>query len=122
VVCHPPRRRRVRRVQAGPVHTLAGLLAHPDQLAALRADPAALLPAVVEEGVRWVAPIGTQTRQAVADVELGGAIVPARAPAGALVSSACRDEARFDDPDRPPVFRGWEFRAPRNLDVLLLGR
>jgi hypothetical protein len=23
------------------------------------------------------------------------------------------------DPERPPVFRGWEFRAPRNLDVLL---
>jgi cytochrome P450 len=23
------------------------------------------------------------------------------------------------DPDRPPEFRGWEFRAPRNLDVLL---
>jgi cytochrome P450 len=149
--------------------TLAGLLAHPDQLAAVRADPAALLPAVVDEGLRWVAPIGTQTRQAVADIELGGATIPAGAPVGALVSSACRDEARFDDPDRydvfrprqahlafgagrhfcaghafsraqirialevllarfpalaldpdrPPVFRGWEFRAPRNLDVLL---
>ena len=23
------------------------------------------------------------------------------------------------DPARPPVFRGWEFRAPRRLDVLL---
>jgi cytochrome P450 len=23
------------------------------------------------------------------------------------------------DPARPPVFRGWEFRAPRNLDVIL---
>jgi len=23
------------------------------------------------------------------------------------------------DPSRPPVFRGWEFRAPRRLDVLL---
>jgi cytochrome P450 len=151
--------------------TLAGLLGDPGQLAAVRADPAALLPAVVEEGLRWVAPIGTQTRQAVADVELGGVTIPAGAPVGALVSSACRDESRFDDPDRfdifrprrahlafgagrhfcaghafsrsqirialevllarfpalaldpgrPPVFRGWEFRAPRNLDVLLLG-
>jgi cytochrome P450 len=149
--------------------TLAGLLTHPDQLDAVRADPAALLPAVVDEGLRWVAPIGTQTRQAVTDVDLGGATIPAGAPVGALVSSACRDETRFDDPDRfdifrtrrahlafgagrhfcaghafsraqirialevllsrfpalaldpgrPPVFRGWEFRAPRNLDVLL---
>lgn len=152
--------------------TLVGLLSNPDQLAAVRADPAGLLPAVVEEGLRWVAPIGTQTRQAVADIELGGATIPAGAPVGALVSSACRDETRFTDPDRfdifrprrshlafgagrhfcaghafsraqirialevllarfpalaldpdrPPVFRGWEFRAPRNVDVLLQGR
>jgi cytochrome P450 len=148
--------------------TLAGLLSHPDQRAAVR-DDHELLPAVVEEGLRWVAPIGTQTRQAVTDVELGGATIPAGAPVGALVSSACRDERRFADPDRfdifrprqaslafgagrhfcaghafsraqiriaidvllqrfpglaldparPPVFRGWEFRAPRNLDVIL---
>jgi hypothetical protein len=23
--------------------------------------------------------------------------------------------------ERPPVFTGWEFRAPRNLDVVLRG-
>jgi cytochrome P450 len=148
--------------------TLVGLLSHPDQRAAVR-DDHGLLPAVVEEGLRWMAPIGTQTRQAGADVQLGGATIPAGAPVGALVSSACRDEQRFADPDRfdifrprqanlafgagrhfcaghafsraqiriaidvllrrfpglaldparPPVFRGWEFRAPRNLDVIL---
>jgi cytochrome P450 len=150
--------------------TLVGLLGRPDQLAAVR-DDHGLLPAVVEEGLRWVAPIGTQTRQAVTDVELGGATIPAGAPVGALVSSACRDERRFAEPDRfdifrprqaslafgagrhfcaghafsraqiriaidvllsrfpcvaldparPPVFRGWEFRAPRNVDVILSG-
>ena len=26
------------------------------------------------------------------------------------------------DPARPPEFRGWEFRAPRRLDVLLQAR
>jgi cytochrome P450 len=148
--------------------TLVGLLSQPDQRAAVR-DDHGLLPAVVEEGLRWMAPIGTQTRQAVADVQLGGATIPAGAPVGALVSSACRDEQRFADPDRfdifrprqanlafgarrhfcaghafsraqiriaidvllrrfpglaldparPPVFRGWEFRAPRHLDVIL---
>ena len=151
----------------GAGSTLVGLLSHPAQLAAVRDDPDRLLPAAVEEGLRWVAPIGTQTRQAVTDVDLGGATIPAGAPVGALVSSACRDESRFADPDRfdifrprqvnlafgagrhfcaghafsraqiriaidvllrrfpalaldparPPVFRGWEFRAPRNLDV-----
>src|SRR5579871_5144923 len=42
---------------------LAGLLASPDQLAAVRDDPAGLVPAAVEEGLRWVSTIGTQTRQ-----------------------------------------------------------
>jgi cytochrome P450 len=150
--------------------TLAALLASPDQLAAVRSDPA-LLPAAVEEGLRWVSPIGTQTRQAAGNQELAGVTIPDGAPIGALVSAANRDEARFADPDRfdlfrprqtnlafgggrhfcaghafsraqitialevllerfprlaldesrPPVFRGWEFRAPRNLDVLLRG-
>jgi cytochrome P450 len=153
----------------GAGSTLAGLLASPAQLAAVRDDPQQLLPAAVEEGLRWVAPIGTQTRQAVADTRLGDVTIPAGGPVGALVSSASRDETKFDDPDRfdifrprpahlafgagrhfcaghafsraqiriaiemllqrfpaisldparPPVFRGWGFRAPRNLDVLL---
>jgi cytochrome P450 len=153
----------------GAGSTLVGLLSSTDQLDAVRSDPETLLPAAVEEGLRWVAPIGTQTRQAVADTELAGVRIPAGAPVGPLVSSANRDETRFTspdrfdifrprpahlafgagrhfcvghafsraqiriaievllrryprlalDPDRPPVFRGWEFRAPRRLDVLL---
>jgi len=149
--------------------TLAGLLSHPGQLSAVRDDPAGLLPAAVEEGLRWVSPIGTQTRQAAVDAELGGVTLPRGAPVGSLVSSANRDETKFADPDRfdifrprsanlafgagrhfcaghafsraqvriaievlirrfpklaldpdrPPEFRGWEFRAPRRLDVLL---
>ena len=84
---------------------LAGLLASPGQLAAVRDDPAGLVPAVVEEGLRWVSPIGTQTRQAVADTELGGVTIPGGAPVGSLVSSANRDEAKFTDPDRFDIFR-----------------
>jgi cytochrome P450 len=153
----------------GAGSTLAGLLSNPGQLAAVRSEPDTLLAAAVEEGLRWVAPIGTQTRQVVADTELAGVRLPAGSPVGPLVSSANRDEARFTDPDRfdifrrrqahlafgagrhfcvghafsraqiriaievllrryprlstdpdqPPVFRGWEFRAPRRLDVLL---
>jgi cytochrome P450 len=151
--------------------TLVGLLSDRAQLDAVRDDPDGLLPAAVEEGLRWVAPIGTQTRQAVTDTVLGGARIPRGAAVGALVSSAGRDETKFDDPDRfdifrrrrpnlafgagrhfcaghafsraqiriaievllrqypalaldparPPEFRGWEFRAPRRLDVLLGG-
>jgi cytochrome P450 len=152
----------------GAGSTLAALLANRDQLDAVRDDPG-LLPAAIDEGLRWMSPIGTQTRQAVTDADLGGALIPAGAPVGALVSAANRDERKFEDPDRfdvfrprqanlafgggrhfcaghafsraqiriaievllqryprialdlarPPEFRGWEFRAPRNVDVLL---
>jgi cytochrome P450 len=85
--------------------TLAGLLQNPAQLDAVRQDPEGLLPAAVEEGLRWVSPIGTQTRQAATDIELGGAVIPAGAPVGALVSAANRDQARFQDPDRFDIHR-----------------
>lgn len=77
---------------------LYGLLTSPDQLALVRAEPERWDDAV-HEGLRWVAPIGTQTRQARADVEIGGAVIPAGAAVGAVVASACRDEAEFADPD-----------------------
>lgn len=77
---------------------LYGLLTDPDQLALVRADPERWDDAV-HEGLRWVAPIGTQTRQAIDDVEVGGTVIPRGAAVGAVVASACRDEAEFDDPD-----------------------
>ena len=83
---------------------LCGLLSDPAQLALLRAEPERWDDAV-QEGLRWVAPIGTQTRQAVVDVEVGSAMIPAGAAVGAVVSSACRDEAEFDDPDRFDIRR-----------------
>ncbi|HEY7379702.1 MAG TPA: cytochrome P450 [Gaiella sp.] len=147
--------------------TVVGLL-ESGQSEALAAEPARLVRDAVEEGLRWVSPIGTQTRRALVETELGGAIVPAGANLGVLVSSANRDETvwgptadeydlfrprrnhaafgfgphfcsghhfsrvqmriaiqrlfeRFPglqlDPERPPVFNGWEFRAPQHLRV-----
>ncbi len=87
---------------------LLGLLQDPGQLALVRSEPA-LWDDAVHEGLRWVAPIGTQTRQAVTDVEVAGTVIPAGAPVGAVVASACRDEAEFDDPDRFDIRRR---RAP----------
>jgi cytochrome P450 len=77
---------------------LVGLLENPDQLALLREEPKRWDDAV-HEGLRWVAPIGTQTRESARDVELGGAMIPAGQTVCAVVSSACRDEREFDDPD-----------------------
>jgi cytochrome P450 len=71
--------------------TVVGLL-ESGQAAAVAGDPAGLVGAAVEEGLRWVSPIGTQTRRAVAETDLGGVTLPAGANVGLLVSSANRDE------------------------------
>ena len=148
--------------------TLVGLL-ESRQVRAVT-DDLTLVRDAIEEGLRWISPIGTQTRRALGDVELGGVTVPAGANLGLLVSSANRDEGvwgetadSFDlfrprrnhaafgfgshfcsghhfsrvqmrialtrllerfpglqlDPERPPVFDGWEFRAPQHLHVRL---
>lgn len=85
---------------------LAGLLAHPEQLAWLRENPQAWDDAV-HEALRWVAPIGTMQATALVDVELGGAVIPQGAFVSAVVSSACHDEALFDRPEE------FDIRRPR---------
>ena len=50
---------------------MLALVHHPDQLAALRADPS-LLPDAVEEMLRWSNPLHYFRRTAVEDTELGG--------------------------------------------------
>jgi cytochrome P450 len=73
--------------------TLVGLLQHPDQLAAVSADPDALVRRAVDEGIRWVSPIGTQGRCAGPDVEIHGVVIPEGEGVGFMVPSANRDEA-----------------------------
>ncbi len=71
--------------------TVAGLL-ESGQALALAADPSGLVRDAIEEGLRWVSPIGTQTRRVVVETELGGVTLPVGANLGVLVSSANRDE------------------------------
>jgi cytochrome P450 len=66
------------------------LLRHPDQLAAVRADPA-LIPAAVEEGLRWTAPIGNLLRGVAPGTALGGVDLPEDARVILVVASANRD-------------------------------
>ena len=84
--------------------TLA-LLTSPAQLARLRADPA-LLPAAVEELVRYANPLNHATeRFTLEPVDIGGVTIPAREWVLCVTSSANRDPARFPDPDRLDVGR-----------------
>jgi cytochrome P450 len=125
-----------------------------------------LIPQAIDEGLRWVAPIGTFMRTALVDTEVAGIPIPKGAAVSLILASANRDEAKFQDPDRfdlhradaghvsfglgshfcvgrwfakaqvdillnvlldalpdlalaaPPVFRGWEFRAPQALRII----
>jgi cytochrome P450 len=79
-------------------HLLSGALhalwEHPDQRAALAADPS-LVPGAVEECLRWVTPIQAFARTATVDAEIGGEPVPADAFVVMLYASANRDETAF---------------------------
>jgi cytochrome P450 len=83
---------------------LIALLAHPEALDRLRADPSGL-PRAVDEMLRWWTPVMVFRRTATADVDLAGA--PVRAGDKVVVSftSANRDEAVFAEPDRFDVTR-----------------
>lgn len=75
---------------------LQALLAHPDQLAALRADPS-LIPGAVEEILRWANPLHYFRRTATADTELSGVPIAAGEKVAMMYTSANRDEAVFAD-------------------------
>jgi cytochrome P450 len=76
------------------------LLAHPDQLAALRGDTT-LMPRAVEELLRWCGPqLLTILRYTREDVEIGGVLIEAGEPVTAAIVAANRDPRAFADPDR----------------------
>jgi cytochrome P450/ferredoxin-NADP reductase len=79
--------------------TLLGLFTRPEQLARVAADPAELAAMAVNEGLRWIAPIGAIERQASVDTEVAGVHIPAGAIVEAVIASANRDETRYEDPD-----------------------
>ncbi len=78
---------------------VVALLEHPDQLAALRADPG-LAAGAVEEMLRWANPVHYMRRTATADTELAGVAIPAGSKVAMYYTSANRDESVFDDPQR----------------------
>ena len=88
----------------GSASCLYGLLADPQQLQLVRDEPERWDDAV-HEGLRWVAPIGTQVRQPTTDVQIAGIVIPAGQPVAAVIASACRDEALWEDPDRFDITR-----------------
>ncbi|WP_330234787.1 cytochrome P450 [Streptomyces sp. NBC_00566] len=82
----------------------ANLLAHPDQLAAVRADHS-LIPRAFAETLRFTPPVHMIMRQSATEVELSGGTIPAGVTVTCLIGAANRDENRYRDPDRFDIFR-----------------
>jgi cytochrome P450 len=83
---------------------VSALLEHPDQLARVAADPA-LVPAAIEETLRFDPPIQIVFRVATEDTEIAGTRIPRGSFVAPLLGSANRDERQFPDPDRFDVGR-----------------
>jgi cytochrome P450 len=77
---------------------------HPDQRHELISDRS-LIPAAVEESLRYEPPSPVQARYVARDVELYGHTVTEGSYMLLLNGSANRDEARFTDPDRYDIHR-----------------
>lgn len=88
----------------GSSNLLAGLLANPEQLEAVRQDRK-LIPQVIEEGLRWETPVVSLQRCTTKAVTLGGVELPEGAALDVVIGSANRDERQFQDPERFDIQR-----------------
>lgn len=79
-------------------------LTHPDQLAALKADPK-LIAAAVEEILRWDPPITMTSRIAPEAMEVGGEAIGEKEALITVLRAANRDPAVFEAPDRFDITR-----------------
>ena len=77
---------------------------HPDQRAALVAEPS-LIPNAVEEILRYEAPSPVQGRRTTCEIELHGSVIPKGGKVLLLTGSAGRDEREYPDADRFDVTR-----------------
>ncbi|WP_431952009.1 cytochrome P450 family protein [Actinacidiphila sp. bgisy167] len=91
-------------------NTVLALLQAPQQLAQVRANPA-LLPAAIEEVLRYDSPVNISSpRWAAEPITLSGVTVPAGEPLLISIMSANRDADHFDDPDRFDIHRDHSVR------------
>jgi cytochrome P450 len=83
---------------------LFGLMTHPDQFAALKADRA-LMPQAIEESVRWESPLLITSRETSTDTVLNGVEIPKGTGVVTNVGSANHDTTRWADGDEFDIFR-----------------
>lgn len=86
------------------------LLTHPEQLRAVEQDRS-LIPAAVEEGIRYETPLTTVIRTVTRDVELHGEKIPAGATTQLCMGAANRDDSRW------PNANAFDIHRPRQAHV-----
>ena len=95
-------------------HGVHELLRHPDQIALLNTQPE-LGETMIDEVLRYQAPIQINNRRSTADTRMGGVDLPAGTSVHMMVNAANRDPAQFPDPDRFDITR----RPNRHLSLAL---
>jgi len=80
------------------------LVANPDAMAAVRGDPS-LCENLMEEALRFEAPVQGLFQIAKGDIEIGGVNIPAGAMLMTLYAAGNRDPRHFDDPERFDLHR-----------------
>lgn len=80
------------------------LFDQPEAVARLRAEPR-LIPAAIEEALRFDAPVQSLMRETTTEVTLHGVTLPKRTLVTILYGAANRDERKYPDPDRFVVDR-----------------
>jgi cytochrome P450 len=85
-------------------NSLFHLASFPDQRGLIRRDPA-ILPAAIEELVRFDAPLQVLARTTTRDVPMHDDVIPAGARVALVWASANRDERRWSEPDRLDITR-----------------
>jgi cytochrome P450 len=85
-------------------NAMKALLAHPDQLAQVTRDRA-LVPAMIEEVLRWDSPVQGLPRRVMQPTELAGTALPPGSDVILMFAAANRDERCFPDPERFDIQR-----------------
>jgi cytochrome P450 len=93
---------------------LALLLTHTDQLEELQADRD-LIPAAIEEGIRYETPLVLVTRNTTRDVEMHGITIPEGAQVNLCMGSANRDDKRWENPN------AFDIHRPRRAHISFAG-
>ena len=85
-------------------HGIHEMLRNPGEIAKLNADPA-LIDSLVEEVLRYQAPIQINNRRALRDTELSGTPLAAGSMVHLMIGAGNHDAAQFADPERFDISR-----------------